>query len=222
MKVYDLTPKIHPGIAVFPGDVKFQRKISMDFKQGHHLLLSAIETTLHVGAHADSSSHYHASGEGVEKRPLTSFFGAAQVIHVEKKMKARIQIEDLKGKEIKASRVLFRTGSFPDPDIWNSDFMSLSPELIQFLHQKGCVLVGIDTPSVDPEDSKKLESHQALFQTKMAVLEGIILKQVPEGLYTLVALPLPIADADASPVRALLFEDPQIFGKAAFEIIDPN
>lgn len=219
MKIYDLTPKIHSGLGVFPGDVAFQRKVSMDFKKGHHLLLSAIESTLHLGAHADSSSHYHAQGEGVEKRPLASFFGTAQVIKVPTVPKARITMNELKGKKIEATRILFSTGSFPNPDRWNSDFMSLSPEVIHYLHEKGCVLVGIDTPSVDPEDSKGLESHQALFQTKMAVLEGLILNKVPEGLYTLVALPLPIAEADASPVRALLFEDPQIFKTSQFEII---
>jgi arylformamidase len=100
--------------------------------------------------------------------------------------------------------------------------MSLSPELIRFLHSKGCVLVGIDTPSVDPETSKALESHQALFETKIAVLEGLMLQQVPEGVYTLIALPLPIVDGDASPVRALLFEDADLFpGDAIFDFQTP-
>ncbi len=212
MKVYDLTPKIHPGLAVFPGDAAFRRKIALDFKKGHHLLLSSVESSLHLGAHADSSSHYHADGVGIEQRPLRSYVGPAQVIHVQRRAEGdrRIGTRDLNGKKIQAKRVLFFTDSFPDPDHWNPDFMSLSPELIQHLHQQECVLVGIDTPSVDPEDSKALESHQALFKTGIAVLEGLILKSVPEGLYTLMAAPLPIVDGDASPVRALLFEDPAI------------
>jgi arylformamidase len=212
MKVYDLTPKINERLAVFPGDVAFERKISMDFKKGHHLLLSSVQATLHLGAHADSSSHYHAEGEGIEKRPLTSYFGRTQVIRVKPRPSGRITLADLGGKKIEASRVLFRTDSFPNPQAWNSDFMALSPELIEHLQELGCVLVGIDTPSVDPEDSKALESHQALFRSKIAVLEGLVLKAVPDGIYTLVALPLPIENGDASPVRALLFEDPEIFG----------
>jgi arylformamidase len=223
MKIYDLTPKIHSGLGVFPGDISFKRNISMDFKTGDHLLLSAIETTLHLGAHADSSNHYHANGEGVDQRPLASFVGPAQVIRVESRANSRIQMKDLEGKIIRAPRVLFCTNSFPNPDHWNSDFMALSPEVIQFLHSKDCVLVGIDTPSVDPEDSKALESHQALFQTKMSVLEGLILKHVPEGIYWMVALPLPIQNADASPVRALLFEGSQQFPDLKkFEIIGPQ
>jgi arylformamidase len=214
VKVYDLTPLIQTKLAVFPGDRPFQRDISVDFSKGQNLLLSSISTTLHLGAHADSSSHYHPSGEGVEKRPLNSYYGKAQVIRVSLRPGERVRIEDLRSHSIQAPRVLFCTNSFPDPNHWNSDFMALSPELIHFLHEKGCVLVGIDTPSVDPETSKALESHQALYKTKMAVLEGLILKKVPEGLYTLVALPLPIENADASPVRAILFDKPDLFPEA--------
>ena len=55
-------------------------------------------------------------------------------------------------------------------------------------------------------DSKALESHQALFERNLSVLEGIVLDQVPEGIYSLIALPLRLKDADASPVRAILLE----------------
>lgn len=215
MNVYDLTPKIHSGLGVFPGDTPFQRTVSLDFKTGHGLLLSNITTTLHLGAHADSSSHYHAQGEGVDKRPLHHFIGQAQVIRLQGRRNDRIRLEDVQALKIQAPRVLFFTGTFPNPDQWNSDFMALSPEVIEWLHQQGCVLVGIDTPSVDPEDSKTLESHQALFRAKMSVLEGLVLQNVPEGLYTLLALPLPIENADASPVRALLLEDPHLLTDAA-------
>ena len=74
------------------------------------------------------------------------------------------------------------------------------------LAQQGVRLVGIDTPSVDPADSKELLAHQALYRNSMAVLEGLVLSQVPAGLYHLLALPLNLARADASPVRAVLFE----------------
>lgn len=221
-KVYDLTPKIHQGLAVFPGDQMFTQRVSMDFKQGHHLLLSSIETTVHLGAHADSSSHYHAQGQGVDERPLSAYFGKAQVVHLEKKRGERIFVSDLQGKKILAPRVLFKTNSFPDPDSWSDDFNSLSPELINFLKQQGCVLVGIDTPSVDPAACKTLDSHQALYQTGLCVLEGLVLTKVPEGLYSLAAFPLPLKGLDASPVRALLLENPHVFSafEDGFDLID--
>lgn len=204
MKIIDITPSITKHLAVFPGDTPFSRKIAMDFPKDH-LALSSIETTLHLGAHADSSSHYHASGEGIEKRELSRYLGQCQVIRVKIPRGARIMPADFKD-PITTKRVLFRTESFPDPNKWNDDFNSLSPELIDFLAAKGVHLVGIDTPSVDPSTSKALESHQALFKNNLAVLEGIILHHVNPGVYTLVALPLPILGADASPVRAVLVE----------------
>ena len=68
--------------------------------------------------------------------------------------------------------------------------------------------MGLDTPSVDPFSSRDLPSHQAFLRHDMAILEGLVLDDVPEGLYELVALPLRLAGFDASPVRAILRELP--------------
>ena len=206
MKIIDITPPISSSLAVFPGDVPFERKVSMDFSLGDHLQLSSFQTTFHLGAHADSSSHYHAQGEGVEKRDLSAYLGKCQVINVPTQKSQRIRPEMLNAK-IEAPRVLFRTMSFPDPNSWNGDFMSLSPELIEKLVEAGVRLVGIDTPSVDPADSKALESHQKIFETKLCILEGLYLNNVTAGIYQLIALPLPFVGADASPVRAVLLQD---------------
>ena len=102
--------------------------------------------------------------------------------------------------------MLFKTNSFTDTCRWNKDYKSLSHEHIEYLHGKGVRLVGIDTPSVDPDDSQALESHQAIYGRDMANLEGLVLTDVPDGLYTLIALPLRLKDADASPVRAILVD----------------
>ncbi len=110
------------------------------------------------------------------------------------------------GVEIRTPRILFHTDSFPDPDHFNTDFVSLSEELVEWLHARGVQLVGIDTPSIDLCEDKVLESHQAVARHDMAILEGVVLGDVPDGAYTLVALPLKIEGADASPVRAVLLE----------------
>jgi arylformamidase len=102
--------------------------------------------------------------------------------------------------------VLFRTDSYLDPECFTEDFNALSPELIRFLRDQGCVLAGLDTPSVDPFDSTGLSSHHALFECGLRCLEGLWLQEVPAGLYTLVALPLRIEGGDGSPVRAVLVE----------------
>ncbi len=197
---------ISPKTAVFPGDVPFKSTASMSWEKGDHLQLSSMETTLHIGAHADASNHYHKDGKGIEARSLEPYFGPCQVIAVNLKAKERIYPKDILENKILAPRVLFKTLSFPNPDQWTSDFNSLSPELIEYLAQKSVTLIGIDTPSVDPEDSKKLESHQAIYKNQLCILEGLDLSKVNEGVYFLSALPLKIKDADASPVRAILVE----------------
>jgi len=116
----------------------------------------------------------------------------------------RIMPEHLDGKVVSAPRVLLRTGTFPDSRKWNNDFASLSPALVDNFYQHGVMLIGIDTPSVDPFDSKELEAHQAFARNDMAMLEGLVLDHVDEGEYELIAPPLRIRGADASPVRAVL------------------
>ncbi len=192
-------------MAVFPGDTEYENSYLMSFEKGDHLSLSKIQTTVHLGAHADAPSHYHASGVSIEARDLNLYLGRAQVITVTEKRGHRIGLSDIKT-EILAPRVLFKTNSFPDPDHWNNDFMALSIELIRHLHQKGVRLVGIDTPSVDLADDKILEVHNEIYRSDLAILEGIVLSEVPDGVYELIALPLKLKGAEASPLRAVLVE----------------
>lgn len=204
---FDISPPITERIGVFPGDVGFKRKVSLDFKTGHNLLLSSIESTLHLGAHTDGPNHYRNGLKGISSRDLSYYMGKAQVVHTRNLHRGeRIGLQHVSHAIIESPRVLFRTESFPDPNAWNSDFCSLSPELIKSLAKQGVRLVGIDTPSIDPEDSKDLPAHQAVADHDLAILEGIVLTNVPEGVYTLIALPLALVDADASPVRAILLK----------------
>jgi len=207
MPLIDISPTISPRIAVWPGDVSFSRDVALDMTDGANLTLSAITTTVHVGAHTDAPNHYARDGQDIAARDLERYYGPAQVIRVDVPPGNRILPEHVTS-DITAPRVLFHTGSFPDPDHWNTDFVSLSPQLIEWLHNQGVQLVGIDTPSIDPFDDKLLESHNAVAARDMAVLEGIVLTHVTPGPYTLIALPLRLEGADASPVRAVLAPSP--------------
>ncbi|MES2964824.1 MAG: cyclase family protein [Bdellovibrionota bacterium] len=212
MKIHDISPVVSSRIGVFPGDVGFERNTSLDFATGHNLRLSSITTTLHVGAHADSPGHYHRDGEGIATRSLTPYLGRCLVVKANVPRGERIKREHLATDPTKhpswpVERVLVETGSFPNADQWNSDFASFSPELIEEWAKAGVKLIGIDTPSIDPETSKDLPSHAMVAKYDMSVLEGLVLTNVPPGLYTLVALPLKLDGADASPVRAVLVDD---------------
>ena len=208
-RIFDISPLVSVRTAVFPGDVPFRRKVSLDFQTGSHLLLSSIESTLHLGAHADAPNHYHPQGIGIDQVAIRPYLGRCQVLSVNVEPGKRIGVADLPEKEktrIAAERFLIKTGSFSNSEIWSSEFNSLSPELIIFLAERGVCLVGIDTPSIDPAHSKELESHQTVYDYQLAVLEGLVLDSVPDGVYSLIALPLKIEGADASPVRAILLE----------------
>lgn len=205
-QIYDISPLISPEIAVFPGDTLFEERFLMDISRGDNLTLSSITTTVHLGAHTDAPSHYHRDGETLEKRKLQAYLGRAQVIEVQCPRGARISVADLRGVEIQAPRVLFKTNSFPNPNQWNNDFVALSPELVKHLASQKVILIGIDTPSVDLSEDKELLSHHQIYEHNMAILEGIVLQEVSPGLYDLVALPLRIKGADASPVRAILLK----------------
>jgi len=206
-KIIDISPVLSPKLAVFPGDTPFSQNTLMDFARGDHLALSSITTTLHAGAHADAPSHYHPKGCDMASRKLHYYLGPCQVIRLKLKAGERIYPEHIKKTKIRAPRILFRTDSFLDPNHWHNHFNSLSPELIEYLAKKKVILVGIDTPSIDPAQSKGLESHQAIYRQDVAVLEGLVLKGVASGTYWLSALPLKIAGAEAAPVRAVLLKN---------------
>lgn len=203
-EIFDISPLIHKGIAVFPGDTPFERQVLMSQEKGSHLDLSSIKTTLHLGAHADALNHYGPNQPGIDQKDLRVYLGGVQVVEVRTAFGQRISLFDFDINEISQSRVLFKTNSF-HPDQWHDDFVSLSPEVIYALADLGVILVGIDTPSIDPSTSKTLESHKAILDRDVSVLEGIVLDGVSPGNYQLIALPLKIKDADASPVRAVLF-----------------
>ncbi len=212
MNIIDISPLISSNIDVWPGDIGYRRDLALDMQRGDHLTLSSIQSTLHVGAHADAPNHYHKDGCDIAERDLQLYFGECQVIEVNIARGERVQPNHLhsalnkSGGDLQAPRVLFKTSSFPDHENWNSDFNSLSPELIEELAANGVRLVGLDTPSIDPQDAKILHAHHAVAKNDMAILEGLVLAHVQPGAYTLCALPLKIADADASPVRAVLLQ----------------
>ena len=201
--IHDISPPLSERIAVWPGDVPFQRSITCAQADGANLDLSSITSTVHLGAHADAPSHYVPDGLGIAARRLEPYLGLCEVMEVSVQRGERLDVHHLPHPP-RAPRVLFRTGTFPDPESFNEDFAALSPALIDHLAQQGVCLVGLDTPSVDLCHDRDLITHHAIAAHDLSILEGVVLDQVAPGLYHLVAPPLRIEGADASPVRALL------------------
>src|SRR5690606_31347785 len=82
-RIVDISPPITEALAVWPGDAPFRRKVALSIAQGANIDLSAVDTTVHLGAHADAPSHYVAGGDDIARRPLELYYGPCQVVRVE-------------------------------------------------------------------------------------------------------------------------------------------
>lgn len=202
-RLYDITPAISPTLKVWPGDTPPSREVLLDMKRGANITLSTLRASVHLGAHADGPNHYGTDAPAIDERSLEYYLGPCQVIRVDVRRGERVGTTQLK-QAINQPRVLLATGTFPDPTNWNNDFAAIDPALVDDLHRRSVITIGIDTPSVDLFDSKDLPAHARFLANDMAILEGLILNDVPEGVYELIALPLPLVEFDASPVRAVL------------------
>lgn len=199
----DISPSLSPRTAVWPGDTSLSREVLCEITTGATVTLSSLRSTVHLGAHADAPNHYSATGEDIASRSLEKYVGPCQVIEVITSGGSRVTQEQITD-AICAPRVLLKTSSYPDSENFNTDFAAYSPELIDWLADKGVILIGIDTPSIDPFESKDLPSHQAALRHDLAILEGLVLAHVAPGVYELIAPPLKLEGFDASPVRAVL------------------
>ena len=205
-KLWDISPPVDTGSPVFPGDTPYQQAWTAQMTPDCAVNVSAITLSPHVGAHADAPLHYDPQGLPVGALGLTPFLGHCRVIHA-------VGAGPLVGLRHLAhalqdlpARVLVRTCREFSLSKFDPQLTALEPELIHRLADLGVQLVGIDSASLDPADSQTLPSHQAMRERGLRVLENLYLDQVPEGDYELIALPLKLMAADASPVRAVLRE----------------
>ena len=205
-RLWDISQVLRPGVPVWPGDTAFQQVKTWQMEEGSPVNVSALTLSTHTGAHADAPLHYGATAEDIASVELEPYLGECVVIDA-RQSGALIEVADLAGVTL-AERVLFRTfDAFPH-DTWAEETTAIAPATIDWLAERGVKLVGLDGPSIDPQSSKTMDAHKAVLRHKIRVLEGLVLDDVQQGRYELIALPLPIAGGDASPVRAILRELP--------------
>jgi len=174
--------------------------------------VGALSLPLHAGTHADAPFHYDAAGATSAETALDPYIGPAVVVDVRHASGRAVQVDDLDWTALEtavaagARRVLLRTYAHFPHEAWDSDFRAVSAAVIERLAALGVVMIGTDAASLDPETSKTMDAHHAVRAADMRILEGLVLDAVAPGIYELIALPLPLAGADASPVRAILRE----------------
>jgi arylformamidase len=204
MDLWDISPPVDAGAPVFPGDTAYTQDWSARIGPGCPVNVSRITLSPHVGAHADAPLHYDDDGAPIGAVPLEPYLGPCRVIHaigagpLITMKHLQHALADL------PPRVLVRTYAKAPIHRFDDQLAAYAPETVEQLAGLGVMLIGIDTASIDPPASKELPSHQVIRRRGLRVLENLWLDAVAEGDYELIALPLKLTTACASPVRAIL------------------
>jgi arylformamidase len=207
-RLWDISPPVQEGAPVFPGDTPYRQQWAARIAPGCPVNVSSLTLSPHVGAHADAPLHYDPQGSAVGALDLDAYLGRCRVIHAIGRGPLIAWEHLAHAADALPPRVLVRTYARAPVDRWDGQLAAFAPDTIERLADAGVQLVGIDTASIDPAESKQLPSHQVIRRRGLRVLENLVLDAVPEGDYELIALPLKLMTADASPVRAVLRELP--------------
>ena len=204
-RVIDITRPVRAGMPVWPGDAPCRLAWTGRIVDGEAANVSALSLSAHTGTHADGPFHVLEDGARIGAAPLDAYLGPALVVDAagRESLDAAWIGEILRGRP---ERVLFRTGAWVDDDVFPTRFPALTPDAARGLVDAGVRLVGTDAPSPDPFDSPDLPAHRVLLGAGAGILENLRLDGVAPGAYELIALPLRLEEADASPVRAVLRE----------------
>ena len=204
----DISMLVRPGTPEWPGDTPYSCGWTWDMAAGASVQVSAITMSPHVGTHADAALHVRPGAPATEALPLSAFVGPAYVLSVDGAPRD-MDLDELVGSVPPGTeRLLLRTGQSIADGTFPDDWPALTAQAAHALTSDGLRLLGVDGPSVDRRHSTALATHHALFDGGAQLLENLNLRDVRDGHYLLVALPLRIHGLDASPVRAVLFDDP--------------
>lgn len=191
----DISIALRPGAPEWPGDTPYSCRWTQQLARGDTVNLSAVTTSPHVGTHADAPLHVHDGWPASDDLPVEVFAGPATVCSFDRvDALPRVPLE----------RLLLRTGASTAAGVFPAEWPTLSVRQVESLLARGLRLLGVDAPSVDARHSTTLEVHHALFAGGAYNLENLDLRDVPDGAYDLVALPVKIVGLDAAPVRAAL------------------
>ncbi len=200
----DISQPLSAGLPSWPGDTRFAAETLWSIGPDCPVTVSRITCSTHAGTHADAPLHYDPDGAAIDAVDLEPYLGPARVLDL--RGAGAVVTPALLGPALATpvARVLFRTyDRFPHA-AWNERFTTVSPDAIAILAERGVRLIGIDSPSIDPQHAKALHAHQAARAAGMRILEGLVLDDVEAGDYELIALPLRLRGLDAAPVRAIL------------------
>ncbi|MFD1019974.1 arylformamidase [Thalassobacillus hwangdonensis] len=203
MKLIDITMMLNEQTPPWPGDEPYRYGLTWTMEDTGSVNVGNISMSNHTGTHVDAPFHYDNDGKKIAELPPERFIGEALVVNMEGKQV--VAASDLQEYDLAdVSKVIVQSNSWKDRTQFPQDYTVLGDDLGPFLKENGINLIGVDTPSVDPETSKELAAHHSLYANDVLILEGLLLDEVQPGNYELIAFPLKMEEADGSPVRAML------------------
>jgi arylformamidase len=204
MKLHDISVGLHNGMQVFPGDPApdIRRMLSMP-KDPANVSMMCMGT--HTGTHVDPPVHFVEGGYTVDQIPLDHLYGSAEVVDLTH-VKTQIEKEDIS--HVRSRIILFKTRN---SQLWNDqqfrkDYVYLSEDAARWVVEDGVKTVGIDYLSIaSPGEGATV--HRILLGGGVTIIEGLDLRNINPGKYTLACLPLKIVAGDGAPARAILIEE---------------
>jgi len=205
-KFIDISVPLHNGMVHWPGDAPFNRTQTLHIAKGDECNLSQISSSAHVGTHMDAPRHFLKDGHGIETMPVDATIGPARVIAIHDP--DLIRIAELEPYQLKrGERVLFKTRN--SSHVWKTSefqkkFVHIPQDTARYLGKCGVQTVGVDYLSVGGFETDSAETHQALLEAGIWIIEGLNLENVEPGNYELICLPLKLVGSDGAPARAIL------------------
>ena len=207
--VHDITTVIHRDMPCWPGESHiYKHHYVKSFDEGDSVNISRISCSMHLGTHVETPYHKANDGKKLNEFPLEQFIGNAYVIDMTRIDKC-ITLDDIKDLDLQSGTIcLFKTrnSELLDTSTFNPDFVFIDKKAAMFLVDKGIKAVGIDYLGIDPVDTEVPHIHNIFFAANILIYEGLDLRDVSEGQYYFIGLPLRIQNAEGSPVRALLID----------------
>ena len=191
-KIYDISQEVF-SCAVYPGDPKPEKQIVYSTGAGDLYNLTSFAMCAHNGTHVDAPFHFLHNGKTVDQMDLNTFVGECYVARHEGDVTAA-DAEDILKKADGAERILIAGKA------------TVTTEAAEVFATGGIKLLGNEGQTVGPEDAP-MQVHLILLSRGIALLEGIVLDEVPEGRYFLSAAPLNLSGADGAPCRAYLIQE---------------
>jgi arylformamidase len=206
--IYDVSVPLRLGMPTYAGEPGPELQYLKQIARGDSANVTALSLGSHTGTHVDAPHHFLDGRSTVEEMPLESLVGTAQVVELTEQR--HITAADLEAAGIPAAsrRLLLKTpnSAFWDHDDFHTDFVGLTGDAALWLVDHGFFLIGIDYLSIEQFRSPTHEVHKTLLEAGVIILEGLDLRHVPPGAYTLVCAPLKVVGADGAPARVFLWD----------------